>query len=300
VGLLSLRSALAEDHGPFIAAFRQGLAELGYAEGRNVVVEYRYTDGQYQRLSEIMSEFVRRPVSVIAALNSTAAGLAAKAATNDIPIVFSAGTDPVEAGLVASLNRPGGNATGIYYLTLALAEKRLGLLHELAPSANFVAALVNPQNALAAEGAKKDLPVAARSTGKKIDFFYASNNKEIDAAFETLKRSGADALLIVADPLFTSRRVQIVTLATRQGIPVVYTSRDYAEVGGLMSYGTSLIEVYRQVGIYTARVLTGAKPSDLPIVQPTKFDLVINLNTARALGITVPSTLLARADEVIE
>jgi ABC-type uncharacterized transport system substrate-binding protein len=300
IGFLTLRSAAANDAGLFERGFRQGLAESGYVEGRNVAIEYRYADGQYDRLTEFIGEFVRRRVALIATLASTPAALAAKAVTSDIPIVFSSGADPVTSGLVASLNRPGGNVTGVYYLTVALAEKRLGLLQELAPSAALIAVLTNPNNTISTEGATKEVQAVARVTGQKIEILYAANSREIDAAFTTLKHKRVDALLMVADPLFTSRRVQIVTLASRLGIPVVYTSRDYPDVGGLMSYGTNLADVYRQVGGYAGRILKGAKPADLPIMQPTRFEMVINLNTARALDIIIPPTLLARADEVME
>jgi ABC-type uncharacterized transport system substrate-binding protein len=280
-----------------LAGFRKGLSETGYVEGRNVEIEFRYA--RIDQLPQLAADLLRRRVAVIAAVPLPAA-LAAKAATATIPIVFMIGVDPVKVGLVASFNRPGGNATGMAYLTQTLAEKRLGLLHALVRSANFVAVLINPNNPVTAELGTQNVQAAASLLRQKIEILHARNNREIDAAFATLAQRRADALLIIADTLFTSQRVQVVTLAARHGIPAIYTSREFTEAGGLMSYGANLADVFRQFGIYTGRVLNGEKPSDLPVVQPTKFELVINLNTARALGIDIPPTLLAIADEVIE
>jgi putative tryptophan/tyrosine transport system substrate-binding protein len=282
-----------------VSPFRLGLRESGFVEGQNFAVEYRYAENQLDRLPELAADLVRRDVSVIVTVASTLAAQAAKAATSTIPIVFDVSNDPVTSGLVASLNQPRGNATGINYFSLALAEKRLGILHEVVPSATVLAVLINPKSPFAAE-AIKQVEDGANTLGLKIEFLHATNNREIDAAFVTLPQKRAAALLIVNNTLFTDRRVQIVVLATRCGLPTMYTSRDFVDVGGLMSYGPNLAEADRQVGHYVARILKGEKPADLPVVQPTKFELVINLNTARALDISIPPTLLARADEVIE
>jgi putative tryptophan/tyrosine transport system substrate-binding protein len=295
-----LGASSPEATAPFVTPFRKGLSEIGYVEGQNLAIEYRWAATQYERLPELAADLVRRRVAVIAAPGNMPAALAAKGATTTIPIVFSVGADPVKAGLVASQNRPGGNATGMYQMTNTLSEKRLGLLHELVRSAGLVAVLINPNSEINAETATQDLQAAARIIGQKIAMVPARTNREIDAAFASMTQMRADALLIVSDTLFTSQRVQIVTLAARHGIPAIYTQREYAEVGGLMSYGANLLDMYRQAGIYTGRILKGEKPADLPVVQPTKYELVINLNTARAFGIDIPPTLLAIADEVIE
>jgi putative tryptophan/tyrosine transport system substrate-binding protein len=296
IGFLSALSqaTTAPDNAPF----RQSLAEAGYVEGRNLGIEYRFAEGQYDRLPTMASELLRRQVAVIVAMGTPAA-LAAKAATASLPIVFSVTEDPVNLGLVASIARPGGNATGVSFQLSELAPKQLGLLRELLPAASRFGLLVNPKNENA-ETITRDLKAAAAKISVEISVVQASNSREIEAAFAALVRDKVDALVIGTDPFFYSRRVQLTTLATRHALPAAYNLRAYAEAGGLMSYGTSLTEAYRQVGVYTGRILKGAKPTDLPVVQSTKFDFIINLPTARALGIEVPPTLLARADEVIE
>jgi putative tryptophan/tyrosine transport system substrate-binding protein len=282
-----------------VAALRQSLAEAGYVEGRNVVIEPHWAEGQYDRLPAMAAEMVRRQVSVIVATGGTAAALAAKAATTTIPLVFSVTDDPVALGLVASLARPGGNATGVTFLLAELGAKQLGLLRELVPTATRIGLLVNPNNSTS-KVQTSDVVAAASAVGATIDVVRAGDSREIETAFVALVRNSADALLVGTDPFLFSRRVQLATLAARHAIPAIYPVRENAEVGGLMSYGTSLTEVYRQVGAYTVRILKGAKPADLPVVRSTKFELVINLPTARALGLGVPPMLLARADEVIE
>ena len=283
----------------FVAAFRQGLGEAGYVEGRNVAVEYRWGEGQNDRLPALAADLVGRQVAVIAATGGNAAALAAKTATTKIPIVFSGGGDPVRLGLVASLSRPGGNATGVNMFTSALEPKRLGLLRELVPSAALIAVLVNP-NSPNFETQLKDLQEAARAAGQQIHILHASSEGELDTAFVTLTQLQAEAALIGSDPFFNSRRDHIVALAARYAIPAIYEWREFAAAGGLMSYGTNLAEAYRQVGIYTGRILKGDKPADLPVMHSIKFDFVINLKTAKALGLDVPPGLSARADEIIE
>jgi len=282
------------------AAFRRGLSETGYVEGQNVTVEYHWFSGQYDRLPALMADLVRRRVAVIATPGGTLAALAAKAATTTIPIVFGIGDDPVKLGLVSSLARPGGNATGINIFLQEITAKRLGLLHDLVPKAVRIAVLVNPANTPSAEAALRDIPEAARAIGLQITFLNASTSREIEAAFATLVRDRADALFVAPDTFFISRRVQFTTLAARHGIPAAYSTREEVEAGGLMSYGTDTPDMWRHVGAYTGQVLKGTKPADLPVLQPTKFELVINLKTAKALGLDVPPSLLARADEVIE
>jgi putative ABC transport system substrate-binding protein len=281
-----------------LAVIRQGLAEAGYVEGRNVAIEYRFAEGKYDRLPVLAAELVRRQVAVIVAL-PTPAALAAKAATTTIPIVFIAAEDSVKVGLVANLARPSGNVTGGSILFAELGPKQLGLLRELVPAAARIGLLINPSN-INAEDLTNDLTAAGTAMGVQIEVVQASNILEIDAAFASLVRKRAEALVAGTDSFFFNRRLQLATLATRHAIPAIYNAREYAEAGGLMSYGTSLREAFRQVGIYTGRILQGAKPVDLPVVQSSKFEFVINLSTARALGIEIPPTLLARADEVIE
>jgi putative ABC transport system substrate-binding protein len=282
-----------------VAAFRKALNETGYVEGQNVMVEYYWLEGQYDRLPSLMADLVRRRVAVIAT-PFPAGAIAAKAATTTIPIVFGVGEDPVKLGLVASLGRPGGNATGTNSFATEVAAKRLGLLHDLMPKAVRIAVLVNPANAPDAETTLREIPEAARALGLQIQVLNASTSREIEVAFATLVRDRADALFVAGDAFFVNRRVQFATLATRHGIPAAYTNRVYVEAGGLMSYGTDQRDSYRQIGVYTGQILKGAKPADLPIVQATRFEFVINLQTARALGLEVPNSLQLLAHEVIE
>ena len=282
-----------------VAAFRKGLGETGYVEGQNVALEYHWLGGQFDRLPSLMADLVRRRVAVIATPGGNLASLAAKAATATIPIVFGVGEDPVKLGLVASLARPGGNATGINFFVQEILSKRLGLMHELVPKAVRIGVLVNPANTPIAEATLREVPEAARSIGLQIQVLNATS-REIEAAFAALVRDRVDAAFIAADAFFVSRRVQFATLATHYGIPAAYGTRDMVEAGGLMSYATDSADMFRQVGVYTGQILKGAKPADLPVLQSTKFEFVINLQTARALGVEVPDTLLARADEVIE
>jgi putative ABC transport system substrate-binding protein len=294
-----LHSGSQELNVALVAAFRKGLSETGYVEGQNAAIEFRWAAGQVDRLPEMAADLVRQRVAVIATPASTPAALAAKAATSTIPIVFATGGDPVALGLVKSLNRPGGNVTGISFQTVELVGKGLSLLRELAPQAKRFVALVNP-NFVLADAVVTALQASAGTLGLPVEILHASTVKEIDAAFAKLAQQPGSALLISPDPFFTGRRAQLATLAARHAIPTIYNMREFAESGGLMSYGPSFPNVYQQTGIYTGRVLKGEKPADLPVQQPTKFDLVINLTTARAIGITVPNTLLALADEVIE
>jgi putative ABC transport system substrate-binding protein len=283
-----------------LRAFRQGLKDIGYVEGENVAIEYRWAANQNDRLPGLAAELVRRRVAVIVATGGTLPALAAKAATTTIPIVFGVGDDPVKLGLVSSLARPGGNATGINFFLGELTAKRLEILRELVPAAARVALLVNAANATRAASTVRDAEEAAHAMALQINVFRASNSDEIHAAFDTLQRQRPDALFVGSDPFFTIRRVQLATLAARHGLPASFGSRENVEAGGLMSYGTNIDEAFRQNGVYTGRILNGEKPSDLPVVQSTKFELVINLPTAKTLGITVSPSLLARADEVIE
>jgi putative ABC transport system substrate-binding protein len=279
-------------------AFRQGLAEAGYVEGSNVAIEYRYAEGQYDRLAAMATDLVQHKVAVIVA-SPTPAALAAKSATATVPIVFSVPDDPVKLGLVASFSRPGGNATGISFLLSELGAKQMGLLRELVPAATHFGLLVNPANENA-EAVTRDLKAAASKIGVEVAIVQASDYREIEVAFATLVRNKADALVVGTDPFFYTRRVQLATLAARHVLPTVYTVREYAEAGGLMSYGTSLSEALRLTGVYAGRIIKGEKPVDLPVAQSIKFDFVINLSTAPMLGLPVPPSLLARADEVIE
>jgi putative ABC transport system substrate-binding protein len=284
---------------PWVAAFRKGLSETGFSEGHNVAIEYRWAHNEPERLPELAADLVRRGVAVIVTPGITAATLAAKAATTTIPIVFRTGADPVEVGLVTGLNRPGGNVTGVAAMTLETESKRLGLLHELLPGAARFAVLINPSDPRA-EPLTKDLQAAASTIRREVDFFGASNSREIDVAFARLVQKRTDALLVSPQGLFSNRRVQIVTQATRHALPAIYYLRDFVEIGGLMSYGSSPMDQFRLTGIYAGRVLKGEKPADMPILRATKFELIINLQTAKVIGIDVPATLLARADEVIE
>jgi putative ABC transport system substrate-binding protein len=298
VGFVSGRSA--DTSVREVAAFRKGFNETGYVEGQNATIEYHWLEGQYDRLPSLMADFVHRRVAVIATLGSNPAALAAKAATTTIPIVFSVGEDAVKMRLVTSLARPGGNATGINFFAAEVGAKRLALLHELVPKAVRIAVLVNPANTSTAEATLREIPETARTLGLETQVLNASTSGEIEAAFSTLVSGRADALFVAADAFFISRRVQFAALAARHGIPAAYPPRDEAAAGGLMSYGVDIPDVWRQVGLYTHQILKGAKPADLPVVQSTKFEFVINLQTARALGIEIPNSLQLLADEVIE
>jgi len=283
-----------------LRGFRQGLKDTGYVEGENVAIEYRWAENQMDRLPPLAAELVRRQVAVIAATGGLDSALAAKTATTTIPIVFSVTEDPVRLGLVASLARPGGNMTGVNLVVGELTAKRLALLRELVPGAVRVAVLVNPANTVNAETTLRDVEPAARAMGLQIKVLKASTSREVEAAFATFVRERPDALLVGGDPFFRARRVQLANLASHHSIPATYALRDYAEAGGLMSYGSNLTDSYRQIGHYVGRILKGEKPADLPVVQASKFELVINAQTARLLGLTVPPQLLATADEVIE
>jgi putative tryptophan/tyrosine transport system substrate-binding protein len=281
-----------------LAAVREGLREAGYIDGQNVVLEFRFAEGQFDRFPSLAADLVRRQVAVLMA-TSNAGALAAKHATTTIPIVFSVGDDPVKTGLVDTLHRPSGNVTGVYQFAAGLEAKRLGLLHDLAPNATTIAALVQP-NYSGAEMQVRDLDEAASRLGVQVLILTANTEGDFRPAFETLAQRGAGALLVCASPFFNSQRQQLVLLAARYGVPAIYEWREFAEAGGLMSYGTSLSDAYRQAAVYAGRILKGTKPADLPILQSSKFELLINLNAAKALGLEVPPSLLARADEVIE
>jgi putative tryptophan/tyrosine transport system substrate-binding protein len=294
-----LGSGTSKGYAHFAAAFRQGLKEVGYVEGQNLTIEYRSAEGQNDRLPALAADLVSRQVAVIAAAGTPSA-FAAKAATATIPIVFSTGADPVEAGLVVSLNRPAGNATGVSNFVAVLAAKQFELLHELVPNSNVIGVLVNPSDPNLTKYITRDVQTAGHALGQQIHILNASTESEINQSFQTLAQLRVGAAIIGADGFFTSRREQIVTLAARYGIPTMYFVREFAGAGGLITYGASIVNAYHQAGIYAGKILNGARPADLPILQPTKFEMVINLKTAKTLGIEVPPTLLARADEVIE
>jgi putative ABC transport system substrate-binding protein len=297
IGFLASYSASADAAAQNVAAFRQGLSEAGYVEGRNVMIEYRYGEGNYDRLPELAAELVRRQVNVLVAGGGS--GLVAKAATTTIPIVTAIGGDPVLSGHVASLNRPGGNLTGVALFAYSLGPKRLEVLRELIPNAKLIVVLANPAN-IQALSDTRDVEAAARAAGQHIAVLTATNERDFEPVFATIAQQRADALLVMADPYFNNRREQLIALAARHAIPAIYEWREFATSGGLMSYGSSLVDSWRQMGIYAGRILKGEKPADLPVMQAVKVELVINLKTAKTLGLTFPITLLGRADEVIE
>jgi putative ABC transport system substrate-binding protein len=299
LGFLNSQSPETSVFSEPLRGFRQGLRDSGYTEGSNVAVDYRWANNQLDLLPALADALVRRKVAVIVATGGLASALAAKAATSNIPIVFNIGSDPVKVGLVASLPRPGGNLTGVHWFTVDLGAKRLALLRELVPSAGRIAVLVNPANRIA-ESTLNGVEVAARANGLQIQVLKASSSTEIDAAFAILGHDRPDGLIVGPGPPFTNRHIQLIQLAMYYRVPAIYAIRQSAEIGGLMSYGTSLTDAYRQVGVYAGRILKGAKPADLPVMRSTKFELVINAQTARILGLTVPPTLLAIADKVIE
>ena len=298
IGLLSSRSPAVDP--PLIAVIRQGLRDSGFVEGQNFAFDYRSAEGQYDRLAGLAADLVRQRVAVIITMGGELSGLAAKAATSTIPIVFAAGADPIRTGLAASLHRPGGNITGVATYIAEMEPKRLGLLRDLRPHATTIAVLVNPGYISQAESQVSDIQAAAQSIGQDIPILNARTIRDIDAAFATLVQMRADALLVATDPFFFTRATQLVVLSARHAIPTLYSRREFAAAGGLLSYGPNQDESYRLLGAYAARILKGEKPGDLPIQLPTKFELVINLSTANALGIEIPPTLLARANEVIE
>jgi putative ABC transport system substrate-binding protein len=297
IGFLDSGSAVA--FAACVAAFRLGLSETGYVEGQNAAIEYRWADGQYDRLPALADDLVRRHVAVIAATGSANSAQAANAATASTPIVFANGGDPVKLGLVRSLNRPGGNATGVTYFLSTLGPKRLELLREVVPTAAGIGLLVNPTNPVT-ESDLRDMQAAAGTIRQQLRILNASTERDFDTAFATLVQQRANALVVHNDAFFSSRHKQIVALAAHYAVPAIYYLRDFVEAGGLVSYGASVLDGYRQVGIYTGRILKGERPADLPVQQPTKFELVINLKTAKALGLQIPDRLLALADEVIE
>ena len=298
IGFLSTESPGQFAH--IVVAFRRGLNETGFVEHRNVGIEYRWAEGRYDRLPALAAELASQRVAVIVATGGTVAGQAAKRATATIPIVVVIGDDPVRVGLVASVNRPGGNITGVMILSTLLAAKRLELLRDMLPKANVIGALINPTNSTSASSQLKDLETAARTIGMDLRIVNASNERDLDAGFATLAQQHVDALIVSTDPYYNSRREQIVGLAARHAIPATYAFREFADAGGLISYGTSRAHAYRQAGVYVGRILKGEKPAELPVLQPTTLELIINLKAAKALGLNVPPTLIARADEVIE
>ena len=295
----SLSSVSPQPFANYVAGFRAGLKEAGYIDGQNVTIEFRWAEGHYDRLPEMAADLVRHKVTVLVSTGGEPSVLAAKAATTTIPIVFTTGVDPIRAGFVSSLSRPGGNITGVYLFTSTIESKRLGLLRALVPGVQLIAVLLNP-NRQDYTRQKGDVEEAARTIGQQIHLLSASNESEIDAAFATATQLRAGALLVGADPFLNSQRDKIIALAARHAIPAIYEQREHALAGGLMSYGTNLSEGYRQAGVYAGRILKGEKPGDLPVVQSTKFEFVINLKTAKALGIEVPPNLSAEADEIIE
>jgi putative ABC transport system substrate-binding protein len=297
VGFLAIPSR--DTYGYLVDAFLQGLKEAGYVEGKNVAIEYRWAQGRLDQLPVLAAELIRRPVAVIAATRGPGPARAAKAATSTIPIVFQTGSDPVKDGLVASLNRPGGNVTGVTRLSTALIPKRLGLMTELIPKMTVIALLVNPTGPQARDQVQ-EMQEPMRALGLRLHVVNASTERELDTAFAAVAQNGAGALIVAADPLFIGRREQIVALTMRHAIPTIFFERESVAAGGLMSYAASFTDSFRQVGVYVGRILKGEKPADLPVQQPTKFELVLNLKTAKALGLTIPNTLLALADEVIE
>jgi ABC-type uncharacterized transport system substrate-binding protein len=297
IGFLS--SASPNAYAGRVTAFRKGLNESGYIDGKDVAIEFRWAKGQYDQLPVFAADLVRQKVAVILSSGGDIAALSAKAATSSIPIVTVSGTDPVQAGLVASFNRPGGNITGASFVATELETKRLEILRDLVPTAALIGVLINPTNP-AAESRSKDLQAAARTLERNIHIVSAGSESDLEPAFATLIEQGARALLVSTDSFFTSQRDRLVALAVRHALPTIYSWREFVEAGGLVSYGPIINEVYREAGIYTARILKGEKPADLPFLRPTKFELVVNLKTADALGLTVPQTILARADEVIE
>jgi putative ABC transport system substrate-binding protein len=291
-----LHAGAPEANANNVRAFRKGLGEIGYVEGRNVAIEFHWAHGDLPRYKELAAELVRRQVAVIVTPLGTSAALAAKAATTTIPIVFSSGTDPVKAGLVPSLSRPGGNLTGVNYMQSELGAKRLGLLHEMVPVASRFGLLVNPTNPVANESTIRDVETAAAAIGRQVDVVKAATARDIETAFGKIVQNRVDALIVAPDPLFFDRIVIIATLAARHALPAIYGPREFVDAGGLMSYGASNLERYRQVGIYAGRILKGEKPADMPVIQPTKFELVLNLPTARVIGIDVPASLLAQTE----
>jgi putative ABC transport system substrate-binding protein len=298
VGLLTMANA-GPSSAATLAGLRRGLSDAGYVEGQNVTIEYRWAEAQYDRLPALAAELVQRQVAVIVATVSSAPALAAKALTSTIPIVFTTGGDPVQQGLVASLNRPGGNVTGVFLLSDVLEGKRLGLLHETVPTAALITVLLHPGNP-AFETQLKDVEQTAAAAGQKLQILHATNELEVDVAFAEAAKSGAGAMLVASDPTNFASREHLIAAAAQYAIPAIYQSREYAESGGLMSYGTSFVAAWRQAGLFAGQILKGAKPADLPVQQSTKFEFLINLKTAKTLGLTIPSGVLAIADEVVE